>query len=365
MPVSVIIVDDSRFFRSRIKDILEQDSGIKVIDSAENGQSGVEKVLEHQPDVVVMDIEMPVKNGIDATKEIMQKSPRPILMFSSLTSEGAQATLDALAAGAADFVTKQFDEIAERPEEVASLLQEKIKILAKDVPGNSDVLLEKTTAEDKKSVRSDTKAKVNYNISDPPTRATGKKYKMLLIGTSTGGPAALQEVLTKFPKDFPTPILLIQHMPAAFTPAFASRLDGLCDISVKEAAHGDELKAGCAYLAPGGKQMTLEKVTSISFKLNIMDGDQELIYHPSVDETFKSAANLIGSEILSVVLTGMGADGRDGAKVLKEKGATIWAQDEASCVVYGMPQAVASEGLSSHSITLEQVAPCILKEMIN
>jgi two-component system, chemotaxis family, protein-glutamate methylesterase/glutaminase len=365
MPVSVIIVDDSRFFRTRIKDILEQDSGIKVIDSAENGQSGVEKVIAQQPDVVVMDIEMPVKNGIEATKEIMQKSPRPILMFSSLTLEGAQSTLDALAAGAADFVTKQFDQIAERPEIVASLLQEKIKILAKDVPGTSDMLLENSTPEVAKTEKSRVKSKVNYNISDPPLRATGKSYKILLIGTSTGGPAALQEVLTQFPKDFPTPILLIQHMPAAFTPAFASRLDSLCEISVKEAADGDELKVGSAYLAPGGKQMTVSKVNSLTFKLNITDGDEQLIYHPSVDETFKSAANQIGGDILSVVLTGMGADGKEGAKILKEKGATIWAQDEASSVVYGMPQAVASEGLSSHSIALEKVASCILKEMIN
>ncbi|MCR6554780.1 chemotaxis-specific protein-glutamate methyltransferase CheB, partial [Aeromonas sp. CPF2-S1] len=193
-------------------------------------------------------------------------------------------------------------------------------------------------------------------------KRSGKSYQLVAIGTSTGGPVALQNVLTKLPGDFPHPILLIQHMPATFTAAFAARLNGLCQIGVKEAQDGDVLKPGQAYLAPGGKQMLLEG-RGPGARLRIIDGNDKVNYKPCVDITFASAAKTYGDKVLAIVLTGMGADGRDGARLLKEQGATIWAQDEASCVVYGMPQAVAKAGIASESLPLDRVAQRILVEL--
>ncbi|MGB0894788.1 MAG: chemotaxis-specific protein-glutamate methyltransferase CheB, partial [Parashewanella sp.] len=187
------------------------------------------------------------------------------------------------------------------------------------------------------------------------------KTDLVVIGTSTGGPVALQKILTQFPANYPLPILLIQHMPAAFTPAFAGRLNGLCKIQVKEAENGDVLKPGCAYLAPGGLQMMLEK-NGAQGRLKVLAGNADMNYKPSVDITFASVSKTFSGDALAVVLTGMGADGREGARLLKAAGSTIWAQDEESCVVYGMPQAVANAGLSSKSIPLDSMANAILKE---
>ena len=193
-------------------------------------------------------------------------------------------------------------------------------------------------------------------------KRSGKSYQLVAIGTSTGGPVALQNVLTKLPGDFPHPILLIQHMPATFTAAFAARLNGLCQIVVKEAEDGDVLRPGHAYLAPGGKQMLLEG-RGPGARLRIIEGNDKVNYKPCVDITFASAAKIYGDKVLAIVLTGMGADGRDGARLLKDQGATIWAQDEASCVVYGMPQAVAKAGIASESLPLDRVAQRILVEL--
>jgi two-component system chemotaxis response regulator CheB len=186
---------------------------------------------------------------------------------------------------------------------------------------------------------------------------------LVAIGTSTGGPVALQKILTQLPANFPHPILLIQHMPAAFTPAFAQRLNGLCKITVKEAENGDMLRPGVAYLAPGGKQMMVEGRGS-GQKLKVFEDDSPRVtYKPSVDITFASAAKSYADGVLAVVLTGMGADGRDGARILKQAGSKIWAQDEESCVVYGMPQAVANAGLAEKSIALNDVAQHIIVEV--
>ena len=183
------------------------------------------------------------------------------------------------------------------------------------------------------------------------------------IGTSTGGPVALQQLLVQLPKDFPLPIILIQHMPATFTSAFASRLNTLCKISIKEASSGDILKPGHAYLAPGGKQMIIDG-TENAAKLRILEDNSERIaFKPSVDISFASAAKVFGGNVLGVILTGMGADGRDGSRLLKSKGATIWSQDEESCVVYGMPQAVTVAGISERSLAIDSFPSAILKEI--
>ncbi|MCU4674940.1 chemotaxis response regulator protein-glutamate methylesterase [Catenovulum sp. 2E275] len=384
MPINVLVVDDSSFFRRRVSEIIEQDPDLAVIDTAVNGKEAVEKAKILKPDVITMDIEMPVLDGISAVREIMQTQPIPILMFSSLTHDGAQATLEALEAGALDFLPKKFEDIARNREEATAQLLSRIKQIAKrrlfrrlatsTQQNTVSQPIERPRPVSLKTNHSTSgvtkPADIHKSIVDSPrdkvikpSRPAGS-YKLVAIGTSTGGPVALQTILTRLPAHFPVPIILIQHMPAAFTPAFAARLNGMCKIEVKEAQHGDILKPGCAYLAPGGKQMMIEPHSAGS-KLVIKDDDSDrLTYKPSVDLTFASAAKAYRNSVLAVVLTGMGADGREGARMLKNLGSVVWAQDEASCVVYGMPQAVASAGIATQSISLEQMADRIQTEII-
>lgn len=373
MAIKVLVVDDSSFFRRRVSEIVNQDPELEVIATASNGAEAVKMAAELNPQVITMDIEMPVMDGITAVREIMAKCPTPILMFSSLTHDGAKATLDALDAGALDFLPKRFEDIATNKDDAILLLQQRVKALgrrrmfrpiARPVVTSTPSVRPTSSVLGTTSTASNTPATAPVRTSTAASiRASGKQYKILLIGTSTGGPVALQKILTQFPANYPHPILLIQHMPAAFTPAFASRLNGLCKIEVKEAANGDLLKPGCAYLAPGGMQMMVER-TGGSGRLKVIAGSADMNYKPCVDITFASASKAFSGDVLAVVLTGMGADGREGARMLKAVGATIWAQDEASCVVYGMPQAVASAGIATQSIALDNMAECIIKESV-
>jgi len=374
MAYKVLVVDDSSFFRRRVTDILNKDPQLEVIDVAVNGQDAVDKALSLKPDVITMDIEMPVLNGIAAVKKIMAQSPTAILMFSSLTHQGAKSTLDALEAGALDFLPKKFSEIAQNTDEAGSLLRQRVAQLAKKgglnkrrIPTSRPAI--KHSSDSKPIVT--TRKPIGSATSSISTRkpesllktASGKNYSLLAIGTSTGGPVALQKILTQFPQDFPLPIIMIQHMPATFTNAFANRLNSLCKINVKEASDGDVLKPGCAYLAPGGRQMILSG-TEHAAKIKIIDDNSaKITFKPSVDVSFGSAAKVFGGNVLGVILTGMGADGREGSRMLKAKGATIWAQDEQSCVVYGMPQAVAVAGISTLSLPIDAIASSIFKEI--
>lgn len=376
MAYKVLVVDDSSFFRRRVTDILNKDPKLDVIDVAVNGQEAVQKALSLKPDVITMDIEMPVLNGIDAVKQIMAQSPTSILMFSSLTHQGAKATLDALEAGALDFLPKKFSEIAKDSDEAGSLLRQRVMQLARKrsfprvrsstvkpaqraVPSTDTASSLKTNA-----TSSAATTKVSRGgVSKPLAKSSGKPYKLLAIGTSTGGPVALQKILTQFDKNFPLPIIMIQHMPAAFTAAFANRLNSLCQISVSEAIDGEILKPGCAYLAPGGRQMIVAG-TEGSPKLKIIDDNSpKITFKPSVDISFGSAAKTFSDKVLGVILTGMGSDGKEGSRMLKAKGSTIWSQDEQSCVVYGMPQAVDKAGLSQLSLALDDIAASIVKEV--
>ncbi len=386
MAVKVLVVDDSSFFRRRVSEILEQDSDINVIDFAVNGQEAVEKAASLRPDVITMDVEMPILDGISAVKKIMQANPTPILMFSSLTREGASATLDALDAGALDFLPKKFEDIARNSEDAIKSLQNKVKEigrrrLPRSVSSYSRPAITKPSSSQPSVTGRTTVSPRSTSVAQPDRsfqrasvqstttttgkqfKASGKQYKLVAIGTSTGGPVALQTILTQLPANFPHPILLIQHMPAAFTPAFATRLNSLCKIKVKEAENGDKLQPGVAYLAPGGKQMLVESKGALKMLRVFEDDNARVTYKPCVDVTFASAAKAYQADVLAIVLTGMGADGRDGARLLKQSGATIWAQDEQTCVVYGMPQAVANAGLSSESLALHDVAARINKEI--
>lgn len=368
MAVKVLVVDDSGFFRRRVSEILSADPTIQVVGTATNGKEAIDQAIALKPDVITMDYEMPMMDGITAVRHIMQRCPTPVLMFSSLTHEGARVTLDALDAGAVDFLPKNFEDISRNPEKVKQLLCEKVHSISRSnrrslfsAPAPAPAPVATPTAPTSSFARpapAPVPRPAVAPVRAPAPAATAhspapkrKAYKLVAIGTSTGGPVALQRVLTQLPANFPAPIVLIQHMPAAFTKAFAERLDKLCRISVKEAEDGDILRPGLALLAPGGKQMMVDGRGAIK----ILPGDERLNYKPCVDITFGSAAKSYGDKVLAVVLTGMGADGREGARLLKQGGSAIWAQDEASCVIYGMPMAIVKADLADAVYSLDDI----------
>ncbi|MDR6956286.1 two-component system chemotaxis response regulator CheB [Pseudomonas brassicacearum] len=364
MVVKVLVVDDSGFFRRRVSEILSADTSIQVVGTATNGKEAIDQALALKPDVITMDYEMPMMDGITAVRHIMQRCPTPVLMFSSLTHEGARVTLDALDAGAVDFLPKNFEDISRNPDKVRQLLCEKVHSISRSnrrVGAYSAPAPAPSPAPTPAASGGFNPAPVRSAPAPAPARPVStstsspapkrKAYKLVAIGTSTGGPVALQRVLTQLPANFPAPIVLIQHMPAAFTKAFAERLDKLCNISVKEAEDGDILRPGLALLAPGGKQMMIDGRGAVK----ILPGDERLNYKPCVDITFGSAAKSYGDKVLAVVLTGMGADGREGARLLKQGGSAIWAQDEASCVIYGMPMAIVKADLADAVYGLDDI----------
>jgi two-component system chemotaxis response regulator CheB len=346
--INVLVVDDSGFFRRRIKNTLEQDPEIRVIGEASNGKEAVERVLSLKPDVVSMDVQMPVMDGITAVKEIMKLRPTPCLMFSTLTFEGAKATLDALEAGAVDFLPKKFEDINKGTEDGGKVLLERIKVIAKRG-------LRIAHNRSKDHVLADKKEQASAHSTKVTATTRISQFELVAIGTSTGGPVALQKVLTTLPATFPAPILLIQHMPPKFTTAFAERMNSISRIEVKEAQDGDTLRKGCAYLAPGGRQMGLKKENG-QLKVKIFDLGPDQIYKPCVDITFEEVAKAVSGKVLAIILTGMGRDGCNGAKTLKRGGATIWAQDEESSLIYGMPQAVAKSGMADKILGLDAIA---------
>jgi len=356
MTIRVLVVDDSGFFRRRVTEMLNSDPLLEVVGQAENGEEAIKQVAKLKPDVVTMDIEMPVLDGISATKKIMASSPVPVIMFSSLTTDGAKATLDALDAGAVDFLPKRFEDIAKDRDEAKKLLCKRVRDLGTK---SRRITSRPTTSSVNTNGTIPSKAPVS---TAPVVRSSGGKVKLVAIGTSTGGPVALQKVLTQIPADFSVPIILIQHMPGSFTPAFAERLNKQCKITVKEAVDGDMLQPGTAFLAPGGKQMVLSG-RGTALRLNIKESDASMTYKPSVDLSFSSVAAVMPAETLAIVLTGMGADGREGAKKLKDQGSEIWAQDEASCVVYGMPAAVIEAGLVTKILDIGKVAMEMVKRV--
>lgn len=372
MTVSVLIVDDSSFFRKRLSEILGASRQITVAGTASNGREAVEQAEKLRPDVITMDYEMPVMDGITAVREILRKHPIPVLMFSSLTYEGARITLDALEAGAVDFLPKNFEEIAGNSSQLQKILVERVVSIARSRPISSGstraheppvAAVEATTAAN----RAATPALQRRPLTERPAAAAAvasperhqrrtppRHYTVVAIGTSTGGPVALQNVLIGLPASFPAPLILVQHMPASFTQAFAERLNQSCQIQVRQAEDGDLLRPGLALLAPGGKQMMVENRGGQG-RIRILPGDDRLNYKPSVDVTFGSLARSFPGKTLGIVLTGMGADGREGCRMMKQSGSIVWSQDEKSSVIYGMPMAVAKAGLSDEILSLNDV----------
>lgn len=428
-PIGVLIVDDSPFMRLTLQKILNQDPGIKVLDTARDGREGILKLQALRPQVITMDVEMPVMDGLQALDEIMRWMPTPVIILSAVTTEGAQATLKALDLGAFDVVAKPSGGPGADLQALARDLVEKVKGAAGVNParlGHKGLSTLTTSAPTLTSspttpspAASATQLTPNSSVAANPRGATVSKtatpvtnvgqparviglgknagsaapssgslshtigqgsgqttlpakdrtgsglpkhaVEIVAIGTSTGGPSALQAVLPQLPGNFPVPVLVAQHMPPGFTGPLAQRLNGLCPLNVREGVHGEVLKAGTVYVAPAGKQLQVQRKTG---QLVLHIGDEAPIttlYHPSVDVMFMSLAKEVGKGTLGVVMTGMGNDGMRGMKDVKALEGFAIAEAEETCVVYGMPRALVDAGLADRVVPLGEIGRTIVE----
>ncbi len=338
--IRVLIVDDSAFMRKVIRNMIETDPEIEVVGSARDGAEGVDMALRLCPDVITMDIEMPRMHGLEATAHIMERQPTPIIMVSSLTKEGAHATFEALDKGAADYISKNLVSSSIDMFKIQDELIGKIKAVARKRDKLFGLLGVKRTE------------------PAPPVKRgfATQKVAFVAIGASTGGPRALQEVLTHLPPDLSTPFLVAVHMPKAFTGAFADRLNGLCKLPVKEAQDGEPVRSGQILLSPGGFQTRIRKRSLTDFYVEINDNPSNSLYKPSVDVCMTSVAECYPGRSLGVMLTGMGHDGLEGMRLIKVKGGKTLVQNEETCTVYGMPKAVIDAGIADKVAPLDHIA---------
>jgi two-component system, chemotaxis family, protein-glutamate methylesterase/glutaminase len=365
--ISVLVVDDSVVVRRLIVDALGEAADIKVAGTAANGLLAQAKIDQLKPDVVTMDIEMPQMDGITAVKELRKRHPHlPVIMFSTLSDAGASATLEALAAGATDYVTKPSNvgSIAESIAAVREQLVPRLRNLAGRSRGGTRTAgpVRPTPATHRPATAGIPARVTPARPSEPPRPGPRKRVDVLAIGSSTGGPDALARVLASLPTDLAVPILVTQHMPPVFTRMFAERLNGSTPLHVVEAAVGMELTPGTVYIAPGDRHLLLHRRGTATVT-QLSNAPPENSCRPAVDVMFRSVATVFGPAACAAVLTGMGQDGRNGAKALRDAGAEVLAQDEATSVVWGMPGAVVTAGLVSEILPLDKIAPALLSRV--
>lgn len=357
--VSVLVVDDSAFIRNAFTRMLSEDPAIKVVGTARDGLEALERIAELNPDVVTLDIEMPRLDGLETVKRIMETMPRPVIMVSSLTVEGAEATLKALERGAVDFIPKFTNESATLNFVTMQRdLCERVKSVAgrrrfmRPIPKSPSAAVPASPAYERPGL---------LPAPRPVSRTGAPRRECIAIGVSTGGPPAVQKVLSKLPANFPGYILIAQHMPGTFTGPFAKRLDAICAISVKEAEDGERPKSGVAYVAPGGKHLRLEMRGGAV--IAITAEPVEALYKPSANVLMSTVSKVYGPRALGVMMTGMGNDGVEGTKELKQGGGYMLAQNEASCVVYGMPKAVVDAKLADEVVDIEKLSDAMFDAM--
>lgn len=361
--------------RKLISDFFADNPKIEVVATARNGKDAIKKIQQFSPDVVTMDVEMPEMNGLDALKEIMEKCPVPVIMLSSTTQQGANNTVTAMEYGAVDFVAKPSgtisldlhkikDELVQKVEHACHVPIAKLKktVGTKLISHPQERVIPKSITPAPTLLTPKPEKPIVLG-SKKPQWATGTK-KIVLIGTSTGGPRALQEVITKIPKHIQAPILIVQHMPPGFTKSLATRLDQLSEIQVKEAEHGDVLQNGIAYIAPGGFHMKLKKVGS-TFAIALDQEEAPRAGHrPSVDVLFESASQFHDFDKIAVIMTGMGYDGSKGLISLKNSGNVLSiAESQQTCIVYGMPKAAIETQLVDEIADVDDIAKTIMKFM--
>ncbi len=389
-PIGVLIIDDSALMRKVLQDILNQDPGIKVLGTAVNGREGVEKILNLRPQVVTMDVQMPVMDGLQALEQIMRHYPTPVIILSSVTGEGAEATLRAYDLGAFDVLAKPSYKPGSDFGDFAKDLIERVKgasianpfLLSKRVNDRHERRDRMAPPHFTAGNAPDTSGKSNKQGQVAPSTLGGISGKgrpankpftpmsgpwprypvdIVGIGLSIGGPPALQAVLPQFPREFPVPVVVAQHMPSGFTGPLAERLNNTSAITVCEASHGTTLVAGTVYIAPAGKQTIVEKrFGHLTFKI-IEEAPINTRYRPSVDVTFLSLAREVGRGTLSVVMTGMGNDGLLGIREVKAQGGFAIAEAEETCAVYGMPRAVVEANLADRIAPLGIMAETIIE----
>ncbi len=345
--IRVLVVDDSAFMRKALTRMLASDPMIKVVETASDGLEGYEKTKLLRPDVVTLDVKMPGMDGLTALGKIMHDCPTPVLMLSSLTAEGGEVTLRALDIGAVDFIDKSSARSAMDILSIAGELISKVKAVA----GVDTV----------KIVRREPPAPPEMPAPKPPLAVRGE-YDVLAIGTSTGGPPALQLILSQMPRDLPVPVLVVQHMPPGFTTSLAKRLDSLSSLRVIEASDGDPAQPGSCLIAPSGLHMYLEKGGNGYF-VRLSKSPDGLLHRPSVDVLMDSVAKNAGARSLAVILTGMGSDGAKGMKSVHDAGGATIAQDESTCVVYGMPKVAVELGAVDRSMPLDRIPAAIMREL--
>jgi two-component system, chemotaxis family, protein-glutamate methylesterase/glutaminase len=342
--IRVLVVDDSALMRKLIPAVLARDPSIEVVGTAMDGSFALKKIEELHPDVVTLDLEMPRMDGMETLRLIMRRAPMPVVLFSTHSKEGGYATLKALALGAIDFVQKPQDAAAGHLDSIADQLIEKIKV-AKRAAGRK--LPAAVVSDDPP------KNKKKQRAALPPNR-------VVAIGISTGGPNALQYMLSQIPGDFPASILIVQHMPEGFTEMFAKRLDECCALEVQEARSGDLLIAGRVLICPGNRHMMVRRMPRGDMAV-LSDGQPVNGHRPSVDVLFHSVAQQFGPTAVGLLMTGMGEDGAEGLGALKAAGGVTLAQSEDTCVVSGMPRAAISKGYAGKVIPLEGIAAYLVQ----
>lgn len=343
--IKIVIIDDSAFMRRVVKNMLEKDPLIEVLATAKDGFEGVEKVFELIPDVVIMDLEMPRMTGLEAIEIIMEKAPCPIIVLSSLTTFGAEATFEALEMGAADYVPKN---ISDSPLDVLNVFSELIaKIKAVSVRGRAMANMRRHSVRGPELIE----------MPKETRRFASERIAMVVIGASTGGPGALQRVIPSIPKGLKTNILVAVHMPKEFTTAFAKRINELSNVDVKIAEDGEKLENGVVLIAEGGIQTGFRKRTLTDTRVRTFNSkDKKILYRPCIDLTMASATEAYGGSTLGVILTGMGHDGTEGMKNIKTAGGKTLVQDEETSIIYGMPKSVVDEGVADKVVPLNMIA---------
>lgn len=348
--ITVLIVDDSAFMRKSLTIMLQSDPGISVVGTARNGLEGFELAKSLRPDIITLDVEMPVMDGLTALKKIMTECPTTVIMVSSITTEGAHATIKALELGAVDFIPKELSYVSVSISNIKEDLISKIK----------EFVRQRSLRERLRRIRNSTPS------GPPPKRLTNvikeiprRGYRAVAIGISTGGPFTLQKILPMISEKINVPIFIVQHMPPKFTKTLAERLNGMCSLEVKEAEDSEQVRANVIYIAPGGFHMKVKSNGIKGNEIKVTTEPSATLHRPAVDVMMNSVIDVYGKSTLGVIMTGMGKDGFEAIKNLKAIGGYSIAQDEESCVVYGMPKAIVEAGLADLVLPVEKIPEVI------
>ena len=361
--IRVVVVDDSALVRSLLTEIINRQPDMECVGSANDPLVAREMIRELDPDVITLDIEMPRMDGLDFLGRLMRLRPMPVVMISTLTERGGEVTMRALELGAVDFVSKPRVGVADGLSELSTQIVEKVRIAATAKIKRMVPVVTDSPARPVGLNNSLERLKASASGLPQPVALAGRilTEKLVVIGASTGGTEAIREILTRLPANSPG-IVITQHMPPGFTTSFATRLNNLCQIAVQEAVHGERILPGHAYIAPGGKQFRVGR-SGANYQAIVEDGELVNRHRPSVEVLFKSAATVVGRNAIGIMLTGMGNDGASAMRAMKDAGSYNFVQDEASCIVFGMPKEAILHGAADEVLPLSGIAPALMARL--